>query len=90
MYSSHLRATDLVSGLAGVCAPAFVDPFFIDVKAKLLHGEQFLSIKAPIPTSGDLVNEARYVGASSSVLLNYEGPFSYTRAHINVQDYRSP
>lgn len=29
--------------------------------AKLLHGEQFLSIKAPIPTSGNLVNEARII-----------------------------
>ena len=33
--------------------------FLLGFKAKLLHGEQFLSIKAPIPISGNLVNEAR-------------------------------
>ncbi|OBZ72493.1 Peroxisomal hydratase-dehydrogenase-epimerase [Grifola frondosa] len=27
--------------------------------AKLLHGEQFLSIKGPIPTSGEFINETR-------------------------------
>ncbi|KAK0223168.1 multifunctional beta-oxidation protein [Armillaria fumosa] len=31
--------------------------------AKLLHGEQFLSIKAPIPTSGELVTRVRLLEA---------------------------
>ena len=31
------------------------------VQAKLLHGEQYLSIKGDIPTSGSVVNETRLV-----------------------------
>ena len=29
-------------------------------QAKLLHGEQYLSIKNPIPPSGELISDARY------------------------------
>ncbi|KAJ7170612.1 hydroxysteroid dehydrogenase [Mycena crocata] len=42
---------------AGLCVPMDWLPNFNP--AKILHGEQFLSIKAPIPTSGELVNTAR-------------------------------
>lgn len=45
--------------------------------AKLLHGEQFLAIKAPIPTSGTLVSTARLMevqdkGKAAAVSLVFE------------------
>jgi len=46
-----------VSRASGV----FVVVLFIRCKAKLLHGEQYLAIKAPIPVQGDLVSEGRSV-----------------------------
>jgi len=58
MYPSRPQVTDLT--FAHLHWPTH---FLINLKAKLLHGEQFLSIKAPIPTSGNLVNETRYVRA---------------------------
>ncbi|KAL4247202.1 short-chain dehydrogenases/reductases (SDR) family protein [Abortiporus biennis] len=45
--------------LAGTLMPLDFLPNFNP--AKLLHGEQYLSIKAPIPTSGTFINEARLV-----------------------------
>ncbi|KAF8206510.1 HotDog domain-containing protein [Mycena galopus ATCC 62051] len=54
--------------------------------AKLLHGEQFLSIKAPIPTSGDLVSTARLLevldkgkAAASTVFIRGSGGFGGPR-----------
>jgi len=32
------------------------------IQAKLLHGEQYMAIKGDIPTSGNLINEVRFVG----------------------------
>jgi len=55
-----------------------------NLKAKLLHGEQFLAIKAPIPTGGDLVNEARYVRAFPWFSFHYEGPLLRMWAYTEV------
>lgn len=42
------------------------------VQAKLLHGEQYLSIKAPIPVQADLVSEARLVTTIRSRWQRFE------------------
>lgn len=46
-----------VCGFPQCIAPR--DILNVTFQAKLLHGEQYLSIKGPIPTSGELVSQAR-------------------------------
>lgn len=58
-----------ISTLSYVRSPTICTQILGLEKAKLLHGEQYLSINAPIPTSGELVNDARLVLDSANKTL---------------------